>query len=319
MDKSIVEYKIKPGVGYENPKDGNEVEISVVGKTMDGKEFDPLRTITFEIGDGRSVNVCEGIEIALKKMKKLQSSKLDIMPKYTSGITIIPQNTPVQYNVTLNSFEKFKDSWNLESAEEKLKYTEDFKVRGTERFKLNKYCLALVFYDKALSYIDADYDFKSAESTIQDQRKSLLLALHLNKSLCYLKTEDTHQCLQSCEKALEINPQSDKALFRQGQAYILNEDYSSAKASFQKVLDIDPKNSAAKQQIQICGQKIREIVSKEKALYKNIFDKMAKQSQHEAEKKSGDIKSENKQNGNHKEVSENDKSESSMESAEVSV
>jgi len=48
-------------------------------------------------------------------------------------------------------------------------------------------------------------------------RSQLQLAAHLNLALCYLKLGNNLKALDSSDRALEIEPTSDKGLYRRGQ------------------------------------------------------------------------------------------------------
>ena len=56
---------------------------------------------------------------------------------------------------------------------------------------------------------------------------------------------------------------------------MLNHDYEVAEQCFQKVLELEPSNKAAVAQRQACVRKIKEQERKERALYKNMFTKLA--------------------------------------------
>lgn len=63
------------------------------------------------MSEGLDINVIEGVEKALEKFKKGETSDLTIKPKYAFGAAgssefNIPPNATVQYTVTLKSFEK---------------------------------------------------------------------------------------------------------------------------------------------------------------------------------------------------------------------
>jgi len=53
-------------------------------------------------------------------------------------------------------------------------------------------------------------------------------------------------------------------------------DYESALADFGSVLQIDPENKAARQQLVIASNKVREQRQKERQTYAGMFDKLAK-------------------------------------------
>ena len=52
-------------------------------------------------------------------------------------------------------------------------------------------------------------------------------------------------------------------------------DYTEAIIDFNKVLELDPNNKAARNQILIANAKIREIREREKKIYAGMFQKFA--------------------------------------------
>lgn len=77
-----------------------------------GRIFDE-RDVSFSLGEGSDVNIIEGVEKALEKFKKGETSQLKIKSKYAFGSEgstefNIPPNADIQYTVTLKSFEKVK-------------------------------------------------------------------------------------------------------------------------------------------------------------------------------------------------------------------
>ncbi|KRT84338.1 hypothetical protein AMK59_1342, partial [Oryctes borbonicus] len=119
-DGDIERLQITLGDGFSTPNDGAMVEVKLVGE-YDNRIFDE-REVSFSLGEGSDINIIEGVERALEKFKKGETSRLTIKPKYAFGINGyaefgIPPNATVQYTVTLKSFEKAKESWSLDSEE----------------------------------------------------------------------------------------------------------------------------------------------------------------------------------------------------------
>lgn len=77
-----------------------------------------------------------------------------------------------------------------------------------------KYTLATKQYKKIINYLDTE---SSLEGQEEEKRKSLLLAAHLNMSLCYLKVAEPIRAIQASDKALELDEKNVKGLFRRGQ------------------------------------------------------------------------------------------------------
>lgn len=72
------------------------------------------KEIEFVLGEGETKGIVEGIEIALRKFKKGEKSRLKIKPKYAYGSKgcpdkNIPPDAELIYEVTLKEFEKV--SW----------------------------------------------------------------------------------------------------------------------------------------------------------------------------------------------------------------
>jgi len=110
-----------------------------------------------------------------------------------------------------------------------------------------------------------------------EKRRVLLVAVHLNLSLCYLKQHNYVECITSCDKAIELDPNSEKAYFRKGQANLATSDYEIAKSDFVKTLRIDPSSKIAQTHLATCLEKIKEQNDKDKKKFYGMFDKFAKQ------------------------------------------
>lgn len=156
---------------------------------------------------------------------------------------------------------------------QKIEQSKIFKDKGTAYFKANKYSLAIKMYKQIVSFLDYDYDYKDELKT---ERSSLILSAHLNLALCYLKSEMLTDAKASCNEVLKIDANNEKALFRRGQANMALNLPEVAVDDFKKVLEIEPKNTAAAKQFSICKDVIKKQSAKEKTLYANMFDKFAK-------------------------------------------
>lgn len=53
------------------------------------------------------------------------------------------------------------------------------------------------------------------------------------------------------------------------------QDFEEAMGAFRKVLEIEPSNKAAQNQLTQTRQKVKELRNKEKQRYANMFDKLA--------------------------------------------
>ncbi|XP_051155654.1 peptidyl-prolyl cis-trans isomerase FKBP4-like [Leptopilina boulardi] len=282
-DGSIEKIQLRKGIDMTSPNDGALVNVHLVGKCED-RLFEE-RDVQFNLGEGEDVGVVKGVELALEKLKNGETARLKIKSKYAFGKSgksefNIPPDTDVVYEVELKSFEKTPDSWSMDNPQ-KIEQAKILKEKGTNYFKQNKFNIAIEMYRKINNYISYDKLF-SDDSKIE--RDSILLATYLNLALCYLKIEQYNEAKEYCNKALEIDPSNEKALFRRGQAHLALASPEIAIKDFEQVVKIEPNNTAAVKQITACNNLKKKQLAAEKKLYSNIFDKFAAKDNHISEK-----------------------------------
>ncbi|KAL0831758.1 hypothetical protein ABMA28_001298 [Loxostege sticticalis] len=281
-NKGILRHIVEQGSGYDSPNDGALVTVELEGKLLaDGKIFD-TRTVTFNLGEGSENNICEGIERALEKFLKGEKSRITIQPKYAfksegNAELGVPPNSAVEYTVTLTNFEKAKESWSMDGSE-KLEQAKIFKEKGTNYFKASKFQLAIKMYKRVINVLEDMPEDSSESDENKTQAKELLLSAHLNLSLVYLKVTPVHhfEARDHATKALNFDQTNVKGLFRRGQALLGLGEAETALKDFQRVVEAEPQNKAAANQILVCRAAIQKQKQKEKQLYANMFDKFAK-------------------------------------------
>ncbi|XP_048463708.1 peptidyl-prolyl cis-trans isomerase FKBP4-like isoform X1 [Rhincodon typus] len=272
-DGGIIRRIRKKGESYSKPNEGASVEIHLEGKYK-GTVFDS-RDLSFIIGDGEEHDVPSGIEKALQEMEKGEEAIISLKPKYGFGEAgnpklNIPPSANLVYEIVLKNFEKAKESWEMNIGE-KLEQSAIVKEKGTLYFKVGKYKQATIHYKKIVSWLE--HESGLSEENLK-QSNALRLAAHLNLAMCYIKMDENVQAVENCEKALGLDPNNEKALFRMGEARLAMNDYELAKENFQKLVQLYP-NKAAKVQIGICQKKIREQLDLEKKIYAKMFPKFA--------------------------------------------
>ncbi|XP_075975972.1 FK506-binding protein 59kD isoform X2 [Anticarsia gemmatalis] len=292
-NKGILRHVIEQGSGAESPEDGSLVTVELEGRLLpDGKVFD-TRTVTFPLGEGSEHNVCEGIERALEKFVKDEKSRITLQPRYAfkaegNAELGVPANAEVEYTVKLTNLEKTKH-WLMDGSE-KIEQAKMFKEKGTNYFKASKFQLAIKMYKRVVSMVDSMTEDSTESEENQAQAKELVQSAHLNLSLVYLKVTPVHyfEAKDHATKALKFDEKNVKGLFRQGQALLGLGEAEEALKDFEKVLEIEPQNKAAANQIIVCKATIRKQKQKEKQMYANMFDKFAK---HDTEVTDGENKS----------------------------
>lgn len=276
-DGQVTKIILKKGEGYDKPNTGAACEAHIVGK-CDDKTFED-REVSFLMREGSEEGLLPGVEEAIRKMSSDEKAHVWIFPgKWgfgKGGKPGIPENATIEYIIHLKKFQNVKENWEL-SNEEKISMATSVKEKGTKYFKEGKYAIASQQYNRVVQLLDGY--FTKEEKEIRDP---LLLVGHLNLAACHLRLNNNFKCMKECEKALQIDKKSVKALFRRGKARVAVEDLDKARDDFEHVLKLDPGNKEARQQLQLVNKKIRQHTAKEKSIYANMFERLARQEKEE--------------------------------------
>uniref|UniRef100_A0A2M4BPG4 peptidylprolyl isomerase n=1 Tax=Anopheles marajoara TaxID=58244 RepID=A0A2M4BPG4_9DIPT len=266
-DGGIQRFILTAGTGKKRPNPGGMVKLHLVG-CHEGRVFEE-RDVEFAIDEGKEVGVVTGVEIALEKFHKEETSRLILKPQYAFGAEGnselgVPGNATVEYTVTLKDFECLEPR-SMMSPEETLAQGKLLREKGTKYLKENKHELALKMYERALTYL---YNKTQEEETIQ-------LAIYLNKILCHQKLNDHDEAKVACMEALKLDSKNVKALYRRGMSNLALGDLDRALQDFSAVLEIEPENKAAQNQATICKHKIKAYNDQQKKVFANMFTKFA--------------------------------------------
>lgn len=141
---------------------------------------------------------------------------------------------------------------------------------------------AVIQYGKIVSWLEMEYGLSEKESKASE---SFLLAAFLNLAMCYLKLREYTKAVECCDKALGLDSANEKGLYRRGEAQLLMNEFELAKGDFEKVLEVNPQNKAARLQISMCQKKAKEHNERDRRVYANMFNKFAEQDAKEAASK----------------------------------
>jgi FKBP-type peptidyl-prolyl cis-trans isomerase len=281
------------GEGHETPNDGATCEAHITG-TYNSHVFED-HDVTFILGEGSEAGIVSGVEIALRKFRKGERSRLKVMPRYGYGSEgnkefAIPSDAELVYEVELKNFVRVKDFWQMNSAE-LASSAEKFKERGTEFFQAGKYELARHQYKKVVHFLTCEASTRNAgcDTNTTTTVNSLLLAAHLNLAMCYLKLSKERQACDSCDSALALDPNNIKALYRRGLANLGLKCLEEAHRDFSTVIKLEPCNKAARDQLSLTVQKQAEEAARERLIFAGMFQKFAQRdTQHDRDGCHGD-------------------------------
>ncbi|XP_052894393.1 FK506-binding protein 59 isoform X2 [Anopheles moucheti] len=266
-DGGIQRFIVRSGTSRDHPKRGDLVKIHLVGR-HEGRVFEE-RDVEFCLDEGKEFGVVTGVEVALESFNKGEMSRLVLKPAYAFGAEGnselgVPPNATVEYTVTLNDVEAVVDR-SMMSRDEMIAQAQLLREKATKYLKEDKHELALKLYDSAATYLI----HKSKETD------AIKLAIFLNTILCYQKMQNHDEAKLACVEALKLDNKNVKALYRQGMSNLALEDLDRALRDFSAVLEIEPENKAARNQVSMCKHKIKAYNDQQKKVFANMFTKFA--------------------------------------------
>jgi len=270
-DGTITKSIIVEGEKYNCPSENAPITAHIVG-VHEGRQFYDA-DVTFPLGEGAEYGLPEGIDRAIRRINKGEKCRVTLKgSRFTYGADPpaeynLPKNAELEFTIFLKDFEKIKASWEL-TDEEKIAESEKIRLRGNEFLKQGKLKLALNKYLAVVNLLE--YATPMDEKHKEDFEKQLISG-RLNSALVHLKLRETAECIKQIEKVLEKEPKNVKALYRLAQALESRKDYDEAIVEYKKILEIEPDNKAAQQQILVCKNALAELRAQEKKRYTNLF------------------------------------------------
>jgi len=267
-DGGVIKHILREGTGEKPPPSVN-VNVHYVGTLENGQKFDSSRDrgdfFKFVLGKGQ---VIKAWDLGVASMKKGELSKLICRSDYAYGENRSPPTIPA--NATLH-FEVELFDWDEpepDTAAEKIKVATKVKDEGNGLFKEGKFEQAIQKYNKTLDYFKNTWGLEPEETKSVD---SIKLASFLNLASCQLKTKDNSNAILNCCKALDIDTNNVKALFRRGQGYLRNSEFTKAKSDLMEAAKLDPNNKEIRQELDLLKKKLEEYKNKEKQMFSGLF------------------------------------------------
>lgn len=268
-NKSLMKKQVLEGEGYDTPKDGSKVSLSVVAGSFSKK-------LDFTAGNG---DVCDALECAVAEMKLKEKAQLTVsdaasikQAEEQLGMSATGSDKLV-LALELEAFEKAPDTWNM-SEDEKLEHAASRKDAGGALFKAGRYRLALERYKKVISlfsYLDSikDEDKKT-------KAKEFKKACELNSAACNLKFNEFADALKNCDNVLKEDSLNVKALFRRAQANLGLKEFGTCMADLKKLVEVDPQNREARSLMKEAQAGQKEEDKKSKGLFAKMCGGLGK-------------------------------------------
>uniref|UniRef100_A0A6B2L3D5 peptidylprolyl isomerase n=1 Tax=Arcella intermedia TaxID=1963864 RepID=A0A6B2L3D5_9EUKA len=282
-DGGVLKKVLHEGKGWETPNYEATCTVRLTTRGARGEVLESAESREIVIGQEE---ITEGLEKALQSMKKGEHSIFKVKAKYAYGEKgepqhNVPPNEDLQYEIEMICFEKGKESWELNTFEEKFKVALRRKEEGNKLFNSQRFCLALRKYENALVIFKYAADEKDHKKEIEGFK----VDCYLNRVAVELKMGKYSEAVQHAGKALEIDARNVKALWRRGTAYQQNGDWVFARRDFERALEVDPDNKTVKSALVQLKKRIAEEDRKERVKYQNMFEKLALKEKGQEEEK----------------------------------
>ncbi|KAF7635949.1 Peptidylprolyl isomerase [Meloidogyne graminicola] len=289
-DGTIIKSIIVAGEKFNCPTDHSPVKVHAVGSDLNNRVFYD-KELEYIMGEGFEQQLPEGVDKALRRINKGEKCRVTLKGRFGYGSQPPPEfrlaaNETIIFTLFLKDFEKIKASWEL-LDEEKLIEAIKFKDRGTKFFSEGKYQLALTkVYNAIVSLLEFARPSKPDEEEgkqLAEKYQQTLIAAWLNIALVNLKIGEKAEAIRNCDKVLEKMPSNVKALYRKAQAQQMFKDFEEAIETYKTVLEFEPENKAAAQQIQECRHQLGILNARQRKKFRGLFDRLANEKQQDDE------------------------------------
>ncbi|WIA13375.1 hypothetical protein OEZ85_006955 [Tetradesmus obliquus] len=233
----------------------------------------PLQDTTADTGAGE---LPEGLEMCVKLMVPGEVASAKCQPKYAyQGRPDAPPgldaSAPVEFQVLLLGFER-EGYWQNLSWGQRWALAERLKAKGNALFKEKKFAYASNRYTHLLRLIESTRDF---EDQVQlDTADTLKASLLANLALAAFQQEEYARSIEWCDKALHMDPDNAKVLFRKGKALSMKGDYEEAQEHLAAAAQLDASFASDVEAAQAANsQRAKAAAQKQKQQFKNFFSK----------------------------------------------
>uniref|UniRef100_A0A383VCY1 peptidylprolyl isomerase n=1 Tax=Tetradesmus obliquus TaxID=3088 RepID=A0A383VCY1_TETOB len=217
-----------------------------------------------------------GLDMFVKLMVPGEVASAKCQPKYAyQGRHDAPPgleaSAPVEFQVLLLGFER-EGYWQNLSWGQRWALAERLKAKGNALFKEKKFAYASNRYTHLLRLIESTRDFEDqVQLDTADNLKASLLA---NLALAAFQQEEYARSIEWCDKALHMDPDNAKVLFRKGKALSMKGDYEEAQEHLAAAVTLDASFGADVEAAQAANsQRAKAAAQKQKQQFKNFFSK----------------------------------------------
>lgn len=239
--------RVRAAEGWEAPRDGTQVTVTLQPLALDGQPADSGggETVQATLGNGE---LCDAAEFALRAMARgeLVELKVSRPESWASGRhpgLARGAAREVVLRLHLQAFENGVEPFRQPESE-RLACAAQRKDVGSALFREGRVALALQRYTDVLDLFHSSDTYEEAanRATADD----LVKVCRLNRAACCLKLEQFAEAHRECSLVLEGDQWNSKALFRRAQAGVGLRRTACPLEDLHRLLGREPHNVEAK-------------------------------------------------------------------------
>lgn len=176
------------------------------------------------------------------------------------------------------------------SPEERIRVAMQSKDSGNSHFKASELERALAAYSHALVALgfphvgttnneeqkQNDEDQAWSDEFRQEVRLKIALACNLNAAQCCLRLDSATEAFQYASAALDLEPNSAKALFRRGSAAMVLGLFDRARSDLMDAARKEPNNVEVRVKLQACQEQCLAAEKKDRSTFGGMFNRADK-------------------------------------------
>jgi len=219
-------------------------------------------------------HLLEGLDIGLLTMKKGERAVFTLKPQYAfkelGAPPRIPPNCTVEYEVELVHFTTNLPMEKPVDLEDRFRRAAQFRLDGNYEYARKAYRKAARAYNSGLALFGGVYNLTQEE---QIRASDIKLCLALNLAQCSLLLKDPKKAILNAQRALEIDPENPKALFRMAKGNAEIGNFELAEEQLMKTDQLVPNDPLIKNELATVKVKLQQAQRNSANLFKGIFGK----------------------------------------------
>lgn len=267
-NKLSSEQEVKDAEGNIVEEDRNAIDVQGKSHTLDGTKTEDSSDLKESLSF--SVESPTEKELGSENVKlKTDGSPDDITGQLIESLHL---ESPTIFEVQLQllSYSREPEIWEM-SITEKWRRATYHKQKGMELYARGEYQWAFHRFGLTLKYIvSLEHDVPSGHEEGMNMI-GLKLSCYLNVAACQMRHHNYESVVKNCCKALELQPNNSKALYRRGSAYIQLQEYEKAKQDLSKAQEFEPKNPAIMKQQQLLKARVQKLNQYYASCMKKMF------------------------------------------------